>query len=92
MSDNGSALPTELPAFPTLPGGTHGMMLRDYLAGQAMVGLLGSPCATPAATAALAYGIADAMLRERAAARKPNGAVTAQMQYYAAPPQITTSP
>lgn len=44
-----------------------GMALRDWLAGQALTGLISHPSnsGTAAAIAELAYGIADAMIAER---------------------------
>lgn len=59
-------------AFP-IPDHSSGMSLRDYFAGQALVGLLSHPCDTrrvplgPETTPRRAYEYADAMLvaRER---------------------------
>jgi hypothetical protein len=58
------------PAFP-VPSGTgmdRGMDLRDWFAGQALVGLASSvhPGSTAVAIADACYQAADAMLRERA--------------------------
>lgn len=59
-------IPTAFPAM--LPGGnycTPGMSLRDYFAGQALVGLI-SQCNMPNDIyARMAYSIADNMLRYR---------------------------
>jgi hypothetical protein len=51
---------------------TSGMTLRDWLAGQALVGLLASPrgpvdgsVMTDTLAASTAYAVADAMLKER---------------------------
>ena len=66
-------------AFPTLPpqapeGGMadgypypeHGMSLRDYFAGQAMLGMVSwNGTRVAAETAATSYRMADAMLAER---------------------------
>ena len=58
------------PAFPKGYGQGNGMTLRDWLAGQALVGLLASPktdgSTTNAHMAEVAHGLADAMLAERA--------------------------
>lgn len=73
-STGGLAFPfhgAEADRYPTDPG----MTLRDYLAGQALVGLLAHPCSygarrnedSPEGFATRAYIFADAML----AARKP---------------------
>jgi hypothetical protein len=47
----------------------HGMTLRDYFAGQALVGLLAGRTRgaefTPEEAASSAYRIADAMIKER---------------------------
>lgn len=60
----------EEPAFP-VPGAALGMSLRDYFAGQALVGLLadglGNNCPDVARGA---YGVADAMMAERAKGNK----------------------
>jgi hypothetical protein len=58
-------------AFPTsYDGGDDGMTLRDYFAGQAMLGLLSANTPTPTddphrVIAIGAYLVADAMLAER---------------------------
>jgi hypothetical protein len=54
-------------------GSTYGMSLRDYFAGQALMGFIANPLPGPTTTfeevvkvgAQLAYGYADAMLAER---------------------------
>ena len=43
-----------------------GMTLRDYFAGQALAGMLAADDAPYASAAELAYGYADALLRQRA--------------------------
>lgn len=60
------------PAFPRSSGGgaygtaQSGMSLRDWFAGQALIGLLASPGVTPTgATVRWAYEHADAMLAAR---------------------------
>lgn len=60
--DGGAAFPCGVPGFE----GSPGMSLRDWFAGQAVVGLLQSR-AVPNATmyAKDAYRVADAMLAER---------------------------
>lgn len=74
MSDKDSDRIDGGPAFPCMapanihPGSAPGMTLRDYFAGQALVGLLGSPFTdtdTNIAYANVAYILADAMLAER---------------------------
>lgn len=63
-------------AFPVQIGQTcndlRGMSLRDYLAGQALTGILAKPnsCWTIGETVGFAYRYADAMLTERG---KENG-------------------
>ena len=58
------------PAFPTKIGSVPGMTLRDYFAAKAMQGMLAA-CRDQAMfsqeeeLAELAYGTADAMLKER---------------------------
>lgn len=64
------------PGFPMEIAGWEGMSLRDYFAGQALIGLLSNPgkIADPAGNilqrnpptmAGMAYEIADAMLKAR---------------------------
>lgn len=57
------------PAFPTNPKDNYpGMSLRDYFAGQAIAGTLGTQdgwAMAPQGQAKWAYEIADAMLKER---------------------------
>ena len=58
------------PAFPTAAGQTvysHGMMLRDWFAGQALAGLMADPDmnADPKPVAKVCYHYADAMLEAR---------------------------
>ncbi len=61
------------PAFPRLykTSGTAGMSLRDWFAGQAMVGLMSDPGLRPSTLdefehmATRLYQVADAMLKER---------------------------
>ena len=61
------------PAFPRpyMVSGTPGMSLRDWFAGQAMVGLMSDPGLRPSNTdefehmATRLYQVADAMLKER---------------------------
>lgn len=59
MSDNGGF------AFPN--NGDAGMTLRDYFAGQALVGLLvtNNPYLPLGDMATLSYGMADSMLKAR---------------------------
>ncbi len=62
--------PDNPPAFPVAWGGDlmpeHGMTLRDYFAGQALVGLTSRPEAgNSTGTAVVSYRIADAMLAAR---------------------------
>ena len=66
---------TRKPAFPVsfgpdgTPGYDDGMTLRDYFAGQALVGLVASKLHTlafqPKDDASYCYALADAMLKER---------------------------
>jgi len=70
MKDGGSAFP-----FENMPDGRvwSGMTLRDYFAGQALVGIIASDCSDKMAVeprAKLAYRIADAMLAEREKEKK----------------------
>ena len=69
-----STKPDGGPAFPTSPNGddsewaaarTGGMMLRDWFAGQALVGLLAFDTDDAQTSAREAYEHADAMLAER---------------------------
>jgi hypothetical protein len=57
------------PAFPKLPdevrNGSAGMSLRDWFAGQAIVGHLHLDPAVQASYAKMAYSMADAMLSAR---------------------------
>jgi hypothetical protein len=60
-------------AFPRPSNGSYGMTLRDYFAGQALASIptrqwdhVGDGKAMMAAWAQCAYGVADAMLAERA--------------------------
>ena len=65
-SDGKQAFPTGNPTH----GGNPGMTLRDWFAGQALVGLVASPATdncTFGSVASSAYGYADAMLKERKA-------------------------
>jgi hypothetical protein len=69
MSDRetgGSAFPYSAlaPGGPTIYADSHGMTLRDYLAGQALAVIPGD-VADPVDLAKDAYRIADAMLAER---------------------------
>jgi hypothetical protein len=74
--ENPSAFPAFVPGrqgFANIPTTTDewlpGMTLRDYFAGQALIGVIGiaEKTNTPDNIARLAYGLADAML----AARQP---------------------
>lgn len=68
----GPAFPTEddwTPNGDLVPGG-HGMSLRDWFAGKALMGMMASrnptsPRFHPADDAAYVYAVADAMLAER---------------------------
>jgi hypothetical protein len=57
----------ETPAFPVLHKVYHeGMTLRDYFAGQALIGILSSlEDQTSESYAIRAYGVADAMIKRR---------------------------
>lgn len=81
VEDGGPAFPAEtITRTPTVPSVTSkvyhpGMTLRDYFAGQALVGILSGPASRDGASRrewfdipADAYAIADAMLK----ARTPN--------------------
>jgi len=56
-----------IPAFPSKQGGYDGMTLRDYFAGQALVGFMSDSdySAPPPKTAIWCYIIADAMIEAR---------------------------
>ncbi len=61
--DGGHAFPVPLGC----PGGLRGMSLRDWFAGQALVGMLaryGGVC-EPGEVAWMAHKVADAMIEER---------------------------
>jgi hypothetical protein len=45
---------------------SHGLSLRDWFAGQALIGILSCPVPIKGHPEAIAYGFADAMLAERA--------------------------
>lgn len=61
---------SDIPAFPVPDNttGGSGMTLRDYFAGQALMGMLADHTGVPIPErfAQLSYEIADAMLKERA--------------------------
>lgn len=66
LNDGGPAFPA--PASPSgLTDASPGMTLRDYFAGQALVGLLASGSRGPEAAASLAMSCADAMIAAREA-------------------------
>ncbi len=71
--DNPNAFPSVCMGDPGHPASVPGMTLRDWMAGQALVGGMANAddynFATPDQCAVMAYQIADAML----AARLPNG-------------------
>lgn len=60
-NDGGPAFPVEL-----LTGKSDGMSLRDYFAGQAIIGLVINSGRNNADDACVAYQVADAMLAARA--------------------------
>lgn len=63
MTDNPSAFPV---IYGDGAGFSEGMTLRDYFAGQALAGLVGSAAvANGEDVADVAYQLADAMLQER---------------------------
>ncbi len=63
----------DVPAFPTPFGTVQGMTLRDWFAGQALVGQLsGREAAVDASVAAtVAYVFADAMIAARQVSNPP---------------------
>ena len=67
IKDGGPAFPGFDPASET-PKPLNGMSLRDWFAGQALVGICANTDWTPASSVTLAsdaYDLADAMLKER---------------------------
>lgn len=62
--------PENPPAFPVHPSVEHelgeGMTLRDWFAGQALIGSMAGIAGEPYEFAEEAYAVADAMLAERA--------------------------
>jgi len=75
INDGGPALPTADAYHPSgqIAYGRKGMTLRDWFAGQALVGLLSGPAVegvpTPDRKAVVAYQFADAMLKARGGAK-----------------------
>lgn len=70
-SDGGPAFPQHVAPQYTARPYLHGMSLRDYFAGQAISGIIASPDYYSGSWACgqlaeQAYGIADAMIAERA--------------------------
>ena len=66
VDDGGSAFPADVPRGDTkYLYRNHGMSLRDYFAGQALVGLCGYEQQTWADIAVRAYRAADAVLEAR---------------------------
>lgn len=64
--DGGSAFPLPLGTMNEAdPNESGGMSLRDWLAGQAVVGLLSAGRHRPEDASRLAYVVADLMLAER---------------------------
>lgn len=68
QSENPSAFPSVCMNDPGHPASAPGMSLRDWFAGQALVGFIASPALASLAAneiAADAYALADAMLAAR---------------------------
>ena len=68
MSDGGPAFPIQVlneDGEPWKP--IFGMSLRDWFAGQALIGLISDGAARPNVTSSVAYEFADAMLKAREA-------------------------